>query len=87
MTARTDAATPIDWYDGVSARPMMPMPIRVKDRIIAGLRPRRSANRPMIRPPSGLPTKPTPKVASDRSKDCEASPGNSVRPIWTAKKL
>ena len=33
------------------------------DRIRAGLRPRRSANRPMTRPPTGLARNPTPNVA------------------------
>ena len=65
----------------------MPRPIIVNERIIAGLRPRRSAIRPMMSPPSGRLTNPTPKVASDRISDCEASPGKRLRPIWTAKKL
>jgi hypothetical protein len=44
---------------------MMAPPISVKLRIMAGLRPTRSAYEPMMMPPIGRVTKPAPKVASD----------------------
>ena len=64
----------------------MPNPIRLKDSIIAGLRPMRSAMRPMTRPPNGRVKKPTPNVASEASRlvvgSCE---GKKHAPICVAK--
>ena len=62
------AATPICAYDGVAARPSVPTVIRAMVKIIAGLRPARSANAPISKPPSGRVTKPTPNTATDSSR-------------------
>ncbi len=65
----------------------MATPIRAKETIIAGLRPERSAKRPMTNPPSGRVTKPAPKVARVNNRPCEVrAAGKKQWPIWMAKK-
>ncbi len=73
--------------EGVSASPVMATPIRVNDRSMAGLRPRRSPSRPITAAPTGRIRKPAPKVASEaRRLEVALADGKKLRPIWAAKK-
>ncbi len=80
------AATPMAAYDGTSGSPTTAMPMSQKDSSMAGLRPARSAYRPMTSAPSGRVRKPAPKVASEASRLVPGvSDGKNVRPIGAAK--
>ena len=80
--ARMGAATPMDAYEGVSGRPVTPMPIMVNEAIMAGLRPMRSPSLPNTKAPRGRVRNPAPKVASDANKLVPGvSEGKNARPI------
>ncbi len=65
----------------------MPAAIIAMVRIIAGLRPARSAKAPMTMPPIGRVTKPMPKIASEESRLAIGSlEGKNVSPMDVAKK-
>ena len=82
------AAHPIASKDGVSASPTIAMPISVKERNIAGLRPARSPQRPMKKAPTGRDRNPIQKISSAASRRVSLSWfGKKVWPIWTEKKL
>ena len=72
---------------GVAASISMPAAIIAMVRIIAGLRPARSAKAPMTMPPTGRVAKPMPKMASDDSRLAMGSlEGKNVSPMEVAKK-
>jgi hypothetical protein len=73
---------PIVARDGVTASPMIAMPIIQKETIIAGLRPCRSPILPITRAPIGRVTNPAPKVASEANRLVDGSfEGKKALPI------
>ena len=77
---------PMVAYVGIKGNPVTPMPIKVNEAIMAGLRPMRSPRRPNTKAPSGRVRNPAPKVASEANKLVPGvSDGKNARPICAAK--
>ena len=87
-TSSSGAARPICAKVGATAIVAVPSAISSSVRIIAFLRPARSAYMPITSPPSGRVTKPTPKLAT-ASINCpnDECTGKNSLPIRIAKKL
>ena len=86
MTSSTGAAKPIVLYEGIAANPKVPTVTRTMVRIIAGLRPARSANAPMTTPPRGRNRKPDQNTASVFNRLVVGSPaGKNAPEMKTAK--